>query len=135
MYFVDFTNYELKQEPITGEIYKKYNYGPIPRRFYPILKKMEQKGLISTKPQQVEYLPASIKPQAKPDYSVFTEEELSLIETITEKFKNSTAKELEDKAKSEPPYKMVEFDESIPYHLALYRNSFGEMELGNDNSP
>lgn len=134
MYFTDFTAYELQKKSISGEIYKKYNYGPIPVNFYPILSDLKTKGFINYNPQPEEYVPASIKPLANPDYSLFTEQEIQLIKTVTDKYRNSTASELENIAKNEPPYKMVEHDDEIPYHLAFYRNTFGEMELNGDEN-
>jgi len=132
MYFVDFTTYELKEKSVTKESYKKYRYGPMPVRFYTILEEMEKKGLLKYQKQKIEYFPASIKPLKKANYSVFDKQEIEVIELVTQRFKNSNAKEIEDVAQNEPPYKMVEFDEEIPYHLAFYRNSFGEMELNED---
>lgn len=134
MYFVDFTNYELREKSISGITYQKYKFGPIPFDFSKILNNMESKGLIKCEPQIIEYSTAKIIPKEQPDYSVFDEEEKELIDAITEKYKLSTAAELEEKAKSEPPYKMVEFEEEIPYHLAFYRNTFEEMEMGNDQN-
>lgn len=135
MYFADFTAYELQHSSITGEEYKKYSYGPIPTKFYSILNGMEKRGLIDCKLQEAEYLPASIRAKVEPDYSVFSDNERKVIDTITEKYKNSTAREVEIVAQAEPPYKMVEFNEKIPYHLAFYRNSFGEMEVEDENTP
>lgn len=132
MYFVDFTSYELLNKSVTGEIYKKYSYGPIPVNFYKILESMNNKKLINSKDQPAEYIPASITPLSKADYSLFTDKEMELIDVITDKYRNSTAGELETIAQSEAPYNMVNFDEVIPYHLAFYRNSFGEMDV-NDN--
>lgn len=134
MYFVDFTNYELKEKSISGVSYQKYKYGPIPFNFNKILNSMESKGLIMCELQLIEYSTAKITPRKQPDYSVFDGEEKELIDTITEKYKLSSAGELEAQAQSEPPYKMVEFEEEIPYHLAFYRNTFEEMEMGNDQN-
>lgn len=134
MYFVDFTAYELQKKSVTGETYKKYHYGPMPVRFYDILSDMQKRGLIECDGQKKEYVPASVKAKVEPDYSGFSPQEMDIITTITEKYRLATAKELESQAQSEPPYKMVEFNEKIPYHLAFYRNSFGEMEIDDDNS-
>ncbi len=129
MYFVDFTAYELLQEPISGEKYMKYLYGPMPVRFYDILKDMVSKNMLEVGEQPAEFIPSTIVAKVPPDLSVFTPVELKLIEAITNEHKLSTAKELELKAQAEPPYKMVELNEEIPYHLALYRNTFGEMDI------
>ena len=129
MYFVDFTAYELLQEPISREKYMKYLYGPMPVRFYDILKDMASKNMLEVGEQPAEFIPSTIVAKVPPDLSVFTPVELKLIEAITNEHKLSTAKELELKAQAEPPYKMVELNEEIPYHLALYRNTFGEMDI------
>lgn len=134
MYFADFTAYELQKKAITGEEYKKYHYGPMPVKFYEILESMEKKGLIECEDQKEEFVPASIKSNVEPDYSGFSSQEKKIIDIITEKYRWSNAKELEVQAQAEPPYKMVEFGEKIPYHLAFYRNSFGEMEIDDDDS-
>ncbi len=134
MYFVDFTAYELQKKSVTGETYMKYHYGPMPVKFYEILKGMENKGLIECDEQKEKFVPASVRANVEPDYSGFSSQEMDIINSITEKYRWSNAKELETQAQSEPPYKMVESGEKIPYHLAFYRNSFGEMEIDDDDS-
>ena len=101
----------------------------MPVRFYDILDDMVSKNMLEVGEQHAEFTPSTIVAKVSPDLSVFTPIELELIETITNEYKLSTAKELELKAQSEPPYKMVELNEEIPYHLALYRNTFGEMDV------
>jgi len=134
LYFVDFTAYELREKSVSGEKYLKFKYGPIPKNFYLMLEDMEKKGFIKNDDQKAEYLSASIEPKTKPDYSVFSDDEREIIDVITDRFKNITASELETIAKGEAPYKMVEFNEEIPYHLAFYRNSFDEMELSDNGN-
>lgn len=132
LYFVDFTNFELKESSLTGLNYQKYQYGPVPFNYLKVLESIENKGYIKCLSQENEYSPALIKPVKQPDYGVFSKEEKELIDMITEKYKLSTAKELETIAQSEPPYKMTEFGEEIPYHLSFYRNTFEEMDMGYD---
>ena len=134
-YFVDFTAFELEKKSITNLEYKAFPYGPMPTDFYKHLKRMEKEGLIKLKVSNEKYIPSSIQSLKEDiDLSVFSEVEKQIIEDIKEKFKYSTAREIELVAKNEPPYKMVKSREVIPYHLAFYRNSFDEMSLGNENS-
>ena len=67
------------------------------------------------------------------DEVAFVSDPEKIIEQMKERFKSSTAREVEMTAKNEPPYKMVKSGEIIPYHLAFYRNSFDEMSLGNED--
>ena len=94
----------------------------------------KKEGLIKTEISNKKYTPHTIKPLTnKVDMSVFSEKEKQIIEQMKERFKSSTAREVEMTAKNEPPYKMVKSGEIIPYHLAFYRNSFDEMSLGNED--
>ncbi len=128
-YFVDFTNFELKGNSVTGLDYLKWPYGPVPKDYYNWLKKLENRGSIRVEKQKKDFIPAKIVALKEPDYTVFTEDELKIIWQITDRFKNETAATIESVAKAEAPYKMVKSQELIPYHLAYYRNSFDEMAL------
>ena len=106
----------------------------MPTDFYKHITRMEKEGLIKTEISNKKYTPHTIKPLTnKVDMSVFSEKEKQIIEQMKERFKSSTAREVEMTAKNEPPYKMVKSGEIIPYHLAFYRNSFDEMSLGNED--
>ena len=134
LYFVDFTNFELKGDSITGLDYMKWQYGPVPKDYYAWLDKLQGRGSIKVQEPKREFFPAKIIALKKPDYTVFNEEEMKIIEQVTERFKNETAAVIERVAKEEPPYKMVKPDEPIPYHLAYYRNSFDEMALDENSN-
>src|SRR3989344_6509768 len=129
LYFVDFTNFELHSESITKLNYEKWAYGPVPSNFYEILGRLEENGVISIEKPKEKFIPETITANVDVDYSVFSENEMKVISLITERFKSDTSGTIEAIAKQEPPYKMVNDWESIPYHLAYYRNSFDEMTL------
>lgn len=134
LYFIDFTLYELTKKSLTEMNYAKRDYGPMPepKVFYSALDDLEKNEVIEIKKSN-ENLLEKIVPLSDPDMKIFNKEERTIIEQIAEKYRLQNAGELEKIAQSEPPYKMVEYGELIPYHLAFYRNSFGEMDL-NDNS-
>lgn len=138
LYFLDFTNYEATSKPLTGLKYQKYTYGPIPYNFYKVLEDMQERELIRLEEKKLPCgsIPVDIVAKVKPDLSVFSKSEMNFLSAIAEKYKNLTAGELEKIAKEEPPYLMVNHKEEIPYHLAFYRNTFGEMDLedGDTNS-
>jgi len=134
LYFIDFTLYELRKRALTEMRYTKQNFGPMPepKLFYRALNSLQKKGDIEIKKPNFFNL-EKIDAKKNPNMDIFSTEETEIIKDITEKYRLYNAGELEKIAQSEPPYKMVKYEEDIPYHLAFYRNSFGEMDLGNDS--
>ena len=131
LYFIDFTLYELREKSLTGMDYAKQNYGPMPepRVFYNALGELQKKKIVDIKKSRENLLEKIIPIKDDPDMKVFDQKEREILEQTAEKYRLENAGNLEKIAQSEPPYKMVEYGEKIPYHLAFYRNSFGEMDL------
>lgn len=130
LYFIDFTIYELRKKPLTEMNYTKKDYGPMPEPqvFYSALNELKKEGFIDIEEPNKNRL-EKIIPKANPNLEVFNEKEKEILEQTAEKYRLENAGNLERLAQSEPPYKMVNYGERIPYHLAFYRNSFGEMDL------
>lgn len=130
LYFIDFTLYELREKSLSGMDYAKRDYGPMPEPipFYDALKELQGEKIINIKKSDGSFL-EKIIPKEDPDMNVFDEKENEVLQQTAEKYRLENAGNLERLAQSEPPYKMVEYGEKIPYHLAFYRNSFGEMDL------
>jgi len=134
LYFIDFTYFEKNDRPITGVEYVKQSYGPmpLPKVFYSVIEQLEKEDkikLIKAKGDFETKIPVA---QKKPNMELFSEDEQQMINVIKDKYFNNSANEVENIAKGEPPYKMTLYKEKIPYHLAYYRNSFGEMDLDGD---
>lgn len=130
LYFIDFTLYEMRKKSLTEMKYTKRDFGPMPepKLFYSALKELQRKKLITIeKPNN--YGLEMIVSKKEPDMKDFDEKEREILQQITEKYRLENAGHLERIAQDEPPYKMVKQGENIPYHLAFYRNSFGEMDL------
>jgi uncharacterized phage-associated protein len=129
LYFIDFTLYEIRKKSLTGMTYSKMNYGPMPEPivFYKALGDLKENNVIDIKREG--YLERIIPKEGKINMDVFDKEEKEVLQQITEKYRLENAGNLEREAQSEPPYKMVGYGEEIPFHLAFYRNSFGEMDL------
>jgi uncharacterized phage-associated protein len=130
LYFIDFTLYELREKSLSGMDYAKQNYGPMPepRIFYDALEQLRDDKVIDIQKSDGGFLERII-PKKEPDMDVFDKKENEILQQTAEKYRLENAGNLERIAQSEPPYKMVEYGEKIPYYLAFYRNSFGEMDL------
>lgn len=130
LYFIDFTLYELRKKSLTEIVYAKKDYGPMPEPtvFYPALDELKNKKFIEIITSKVTPL-EKIVPKKEPNMQIFDEKEIEVLKEVTEKYRLENAGSLERLAQSEPPYKMTDYGDEIPYHLAFYRNSFGEMDL------
>lgn len=135
LYFVDFTLYELREKSLTEINYVKMYYGlmPEPKTFYSELEELKTKGIIDIQsPTWADRL-GKIIPKKDPKMEIFDEQEKEWLQKIAKQYRDKNAVDLERVMKSEPPYQMVEKDgEAVPYHLAFYRNTFGEMNLENE---
>ena len=101
---------------------------PNPPLFYDLLEKMEEKKKVTINKSPARLL-EKIIPLKEPDLTVFSKFETELMEQIAKKHYSDSASDIEKLAQSEAPYKMSTHGEVIPYHLAFYRHSFGEMNL------
>jgi len=130
LYFIDFTLYELRKKSITEIDYVKMDFGPMPdpEIFYPALNQLKKNKIIEIKKPN-SYKLEKIIPKDESNMKVFDKKETEIIQQMVEKYRLENAGALERLAQSEAPYKMVKYGEKIPYHLAFYRNSFGEMDL------
>jgi len=133
LYFIDFTLYERREKSLTKIDYEKQNYGPMPKPdiFYTELAKLKKEGIIDIKKPTGNDKLEKIVALHDPDLDEFDDMERETLKQIAEKYRLESAGALERIAQSEPPYKMTQHGEIIPYHLAFYRNSFGEMDLNN----
>lgn len=132
LYFIDFTLYEIREESLTGMNYVKGDFGPMPepKLFYGGLESLVNEDSIDIEDSEwAKGVLQEIIAKTEPNMKVFDEKEKKIIKQKVEEYRNDGGGVLEKKAQDEPPYKMVKYDEEIPYHLAFYRNSFGEMNL------
>ena len=135
LYFADFTAYEASEKPITEVGYTKMQYGPMPepKTFYSVLLDMKKANLIEMDPNEDAALHGIIA-LAEPQMDIFDESETKLMQAIAETYKNNFGGQLEKIAQSEAPYIMADSKKQIPYHFAFYRNTFGQMNLGDESN-
>lgn len=126
LYFADFDFFEKNQKSITGDAYKALPMGPFPVSLDAITKKMEKQKLISI--ENIEehdgYIPTEIyKCTGDLDVSIFSEEEMKILNRVIKKYGNLNGKQLEDLTHAEAPYIGTEPKKIIPYELSYYRGT------------
>jgi hypothetical protein len=120
LFYSDFSAYLSFDKPITGQQYFKLPNGPAPRKFKPIVAKMQKADELAY--QETEYFGRiQKKPIAlrQPDLSVFSAQEIDLIHNMIQKYWNYSASEISDKSHLFLGWKVAREQEIIPYSTAL----------------
>lgn len=127
LYFVDFDFFEKHERPITGDLYKALPMGPFPTHMPQVIAALEADDRIAKSMMQEFDIPTEIyRAKTKPDLSIFTADELQLIDLVIEKYGKLSGKQLEDLTHAEAPYIATEPNQEIIYELAFYRGTDSE---------
>lgn len=123
LYLCDFTAAEKTGKPITGETYRNFDRGPVPKHIMPILSGMDGKTLtrkeIPLSRRDGKFI--KLKPLRKCDERKFSGQQKQIIEAVLNKFGSWDSKQLVDYVHEEITYLATSRNEDIPYSLASYR--------------
>lgn len=119
LFYIDFLNYRQHGQAITGMSYRAIQYGPVPVRWdrvYSLLDDVEQdlveleSGAVGTR----------LVSTAKPDLSLFSQAELSTLETVADRFREISATEISAVSHKESAWKQfVGTPLAIEFRLAF----------------
>jgi len=126
LYFLDFDFFEKHEKPITGDIYHKLMMGPAPSYFDAIVDELFKEGLLEVSKGRSGpgYNDAYIyKALVEPDTSVFSEEEIKMMNRIIKVYGGKSGTQLEILTHKEAPYLAVGESEEIPLELSHYRGT------------
>lgn len=131
LYFADFDHYEQHKKPLLGEVYLRWDNGPMPRMAEKVLKKMEEQNVITIAKEVLPepYHNREVYRQLRP-YSpkTFTPEEVETLHHVAAKWKHHTGTEIRNATHGDPPWIATPKDAVIDYNLVFYRNTYGEMD-------
>ena len=122
LWYADSLSYKLHQCSMSGLVYSHYVMGALPKGHHKIL----GLGNINVKeeyetPETVKY---HILPSDSFDESVFTEDELRVLNRVVDKFKYMKVTEIVEYMHQEIAYVETQPDELIPYELAKEIRAF-----------
>lgn len=124
LYFIDFDAYELQGKPITGIQYINLQYGPVPQK-EPYGKTIEK--MLKDKELEIFSHQYYGKPQKRyialtdPDISVFSAEELDIIDKAINRLSDMNATQIADFVHGDMPWRMTKDHDAIRYDLAFER--------------
>ena len=125
LWYSDITSYRFYGKSITGEIYKKHQFGPVPEHITSVIQELEKDKYIIIREgtfysrSKKDYI--SLK---NPDISNFTSKEISLIDEFIYTICNDhTAKSISQLTHNEI-WELADIGEEIPYY-AIWASSLG----------
>ena len=129
LYFLDFDFFEKYGRSVTGDEYLRFEYGPVQRMGEKMLKKMSGREIKITKRTVAGGLNDQMHIAALKDFdvSVFSKEELLMLEEVASKWEKFAGAEMKNASDGEAPWIATKPNDVIDYNLAFYRNKYGEM--------
>ncbi len=122
LYFIDFNYYELFEEPLMGESYRRIKYGPAPSHFNMVVDEMINAGELKKVTtdyygrRQKKYLP-----QVFPDLSIISAREKQVIDSVIDNLSSKDGATLTNYSHEDMPWKMTQDKEIIDYESVFYR--------------
>ncbi len=124
LYLSDFNFYEVYEEHLTGILYRKLPFGPVPQKLEPVIIKMIEKGELQRfKTEYHGYLQTRYIPLIKSDLKEMTAAEKYIIDRVIDRFSDWPASAISDYSHKDMPWKATEDGDIIDYELAFYRES------------
>lgn len=122
LYFIDFDFYERYEEQLIGAQYQKNHYGPTPVAFRKIVERMVAAGeMMKVKSQHFQYPQTKYLPLRKPDISLLTTRELTLIDNVLDRLSEKNAREISDYSHGDVPWRTAADGAMLEYEAVFYR--------------
>lgn len=116
LFFSDFMAHRALGKSITGHSYQKLPFGPAPRRLIPVTREMEEQGLCTTELRKYfGRIQKRIVPCKSADLSLFSAEEIDLVNAVIEGLRDGNASEVSEFSHEFPGWKAARMQEDIPY--------------------
>lgn len=120
LFYIDFLSYKTKSCSITGLEYTKLPYGPVVDDFEKIFDTLTINNIIDYNIKyNNNYEEHIIKSKVKPNFNIFRKEELDIINTIQDYFKDFNVKEIEEYSHKENAYTKTKLGDKISYEYAF----------------
>lgn len=120
LWYTDYLHFKRQGISMSGTVYVKNHYGPIPAHHETLMTYMLEEGVIEMRPYEGPYEGDCVLPLVDFDRELFSEEELNVLDAVLARFRNSTARDLSDSSHAEDGYQKVDMKQLIPY---VYANS------------
>lgn len=123
LYFSDFNYYELYEEHLTGAVYRKLPYGPVPQKLDTIIKQMIERGQLQrVKTEFHGYPQTRYLPLEKANLTELKASEKETIDRVIEQMSDWSASAISEYSHKDMPWLASKEGEEINYELVFYRD-------------
>lgn len=124
LYFSDFNYYEIYEEHLSGAIYRKMNFGPVPQNMEVVVKEMIDANQIERfKTTFHGYPQTRFIPLIKPNLKLLKASETDVLDKVIEQFSDWSASAISEYSHKDMPWLASQDGEVIDYELAFYREA------------
>lgn len=131
LWWADFTSFSERGQPVTGRMYQRQNYGPVPVEMKPLLDEMQRRNEISISPSRITDI-AEQRPKAlvEPVLKDFSQSDIDFFDRAVRVFWNCTGTEASDRSHGFA-WKTRENGDPMAYELAYISDEpLGPSTLG-----
>ncbi|WP_439185171.1 type II toxin-antitoxin system antitoxin SocA domain-containing protein [Carboxylicivirga taeanensis] len=122
LYFSDFNYYEIYEEHLTGAVYRKLPFGPVPQKLDSIIKQMiASKMIMRFKTEYHGYPQTRYIPLVKPNLKSLKASEKDILDKVIEQYSDWSASAISEYSHKDMPWLASKEGEVIDYELAFYR--------------
>jgi putative zinc finger/helix-turn-helix YgiT family protein len=119
LFYADFVHFQEFLVSITGSRYLKYEFGPVPEKYDGLLWEVAQLGLISVSEEPIgQYVGNVIRPLAEYDPTVFSDDELRVLDEVSCRYGEMTARAISERSHKEDGWLETDPSHPIPYSFA-----------------
>lgn len=126
LYFIDFDNFEITGQPLTGINYVNYQFGPVPssREYGTIIKTMLNDGQLKIFSQNyyglVQKRYVALKNYEEDSFSL---REIKVMDSVINRLSDMSARQIEEYVHEDIPWKLTRAKQIIPYSLVFERSA------------
>ncbi len=120
LYYIDFRAYRDLGRSMTGATYRRLPQGPVPKELFDAIRRLQKGGaLVEIERQAGEFVEIRPIGTKHPDISLFSAEEMVIIEAVVHQLADLSGREVSDLSHVEPGWALALPGEDIPYVTAL----------------
>jgi hypothetical protein len=120
LFYADFRAYEKLGAPISGQVYRRREFGPTPESFMPAVRGLEKDGTCAWQEGRWHDRPLKrLVALRDPDLSVFHQDELDLIRAVVDEFWDCDARAISDRSHRFAGWQAARPGEEIPYPMVF----------------
>ncbi|MFA5769654.1 MAG: type II toxin-antitoxin system antitoxin SocA domain-containing protein [Bacteroidales bacterium] len=123
LYFSDFNYYEVYEEHLTGAVYRKLPYGPVPQNMDSVIDQMVRKGELKRVKTNYYNLPQTrYIPLIKSDLTQLRASEKEIIDRVIDQMSDWSGTAISNYSHKDMPWVASKEGEEIDYELVFYRD-------------